>query len=58
MDFEFAPSQQSLIDRAGGVARELIAPHTAHYDASGTYPRESWHDLWRQTGCVQPLPTA
>lgn len=58
MDFEFTPSQQSLIDRAGCLARELIAPRAARYDASGTYPRESWHDLWQHGFLAGAVPTA
>ena len=58
MDFTLTPLQQALVERAAAVARESMAPRAAMYDASGDYPRESWHDLWRHGFLGMAVPAA
>jgi alkylation response protein AidB-like acyl-CoA dehydrogenase len=58
MDFTPTPPQQALIARAAVVARGSLAPRAARYDASGDYPRESWHDLWRHGFLGMAVPAA
>jgi alkylation response protein AidB-like acyl-CoA dehydrogenase len=58
MDFSPTSAQQVLIDRAATIARESLAPRAAHYDRTGAYPRESWHDLWRHGFLAAAVPTA
>jgi alkylation response protein AidB-like acyl-CoA dehydrogenase len=57
VDLDPTPIQQELIDRAAAVARESMAPRAAAYDQAGTYPRESWHDLWRRGFLAMAVPT-
>jgi alkylation response protein AidB-like acyl-CoA dehydrogenase len=47
MDFEHTSAQRVLLEKAAGLARDSLATRAAVYDRTGTYPRESWHDLWR-----------
>ena len=58
MDFTPTPAQQQLIDCAATVARESMAPRAAMYDQTGAYPRESWHDLWKQGFLAIAVPRA
>ena len=39
--------QQKLVDTAERIAHECLAPRAAEVDASGTNPKESWHDVWQ-----------
>ena len=39
--------QQELVDTAERIAHECLAPRAAEVDASGTNPKESWHDVWQ-----------
>ena len=39
--------QQELVDTAERIAHEFLAPRAAEVDASGTNPKESWHDVWQ-----------
>jgi len=48
MDFTLTAAQHAIVERAAALARESLAPRAAFYDRTGTYPRESWHELWRQ----------
>ena len=57
MDFAPTPLQQELIDRAAAVARTSLAPRAPTYDQTGAYPRESWHDLWRDGFLGAAIPT-
>jgi alkylation response protein AidB-like acyl-CoA dehydrogenase len=56
VDFDPTPIQQDLIGRAAAVARESMAPRAPAYDQAGTYPRESWHDLWRHGFLAMAVP--
>ena len=58
MDFTFTSTQQGLIDQAASLARESMAPRAAMYDRAGTYPIESWHDLWRHGFLGLAVPRA
>jgi len=58
MDFTPTASQQALIEHAAAVARESLAPRAAGYDETRAYPRESWHDLWKQGFLGIAVPTA
>jgi len=58
MDFTPTASQQALIEHAAAVARESLAPRAARYDETRAYPRESWHDLWKQGFLGIAVPTA
>lgn len=39
--------QQELVHTAERIAHDCLAPRAAEVDASGTNPRESWHDVWQ-----------
>ncbi|MEO2141908.1 MAG: acyl-CoA dehydrogenase family protein [bacterium] len=39
--------QQELVDTAERIAHECLGPRAAEVDASGTNPKESWHDVWQ-----------
>ena len=39
--------QQELVDTAERIAHEFLAPRASDVDASGTNPKESWHDVWQ-----------
>tara|TARA_Y100000758_G_scaffold302418_1_gene270349 strand:+ start:248 stop:1420 length:1173 start_codon:yes stop_codon:yes gene_type:complete len=39
--------QQELVDTAERIAHEFLAPRASEVDASGTNPKESWHDVWQ-----------
>jgi hypothetical protein len=56
MDFAPTRIQRALIDRAAAVARTSLAPRAAMYDQTGAYPRESWHDLWRDGFLAAAIP--
>ena len=36
-----------IVELAAWVAEECLWPRAAHYDESGSYPVESWRDLWK-----------
>jgi len=57
MDFTPTPVQQALIDAAAAAARESLAPRAAIYDQTGTFPHESWRDLWRQGFLAAAVPS-
>jgi len=41
MDFELTEEQRAFADTAREFARAELAPHAAHWDAEGTFPREA-----------------
>ena len=57
MGFHPTPIQRDLIERAAAAARVSPTPRAAAmYDQTGAYPRESWHDLWKQAFWPPPSP--
>ena len=38
---------EEIIESAGRVATDCLAPRAADYDAKATHPLESWRDVWR-----------
>ena len=47
MDPGLNKHQRELVNTAERIAHECLAPRAAEVDASGTNPRESWHDVWQ-----------
>lgn len=39
---------EDLINRVQEITREEIAPRAAGYDQEASYPKESWHALWKE----------
>lgn len=56
MDFTLTAAQHAIVERAAALARESLAPRAALYDRTGTYPRESWHELWRHGFLAAAIP--
>ena len=56
MDFALSRAQLTLIEEAGALARESMAPRAATYDQAGAYPKESWDDLWRRGFLAAAVP--
>jgi alkylation response protein AidB-like acyl-CoA dehydrogenase len=56
MDFTPSPAQHDLIARAAALAHDSLAKRAAMYDHAGTYPRESWHELWQHGFLAAAVP--
>ena len=58
MDPGLNKDQQELVDTAERIARECLEPRAAEVDASGTNPKESWHDVWQNGLLTVGIPKA
>jgi hypothetical protein len=58
VDFIPTPVQHALIERAATIARESLAPRASLYDETRSYPRESWHELWKHGFLAAAVPMA
>ena len=47
-----------VVDLAARVAEECLWPRAAAYDESGSYPLESWQDLWKHGLLAAAAPEA
>ena len=46
MNFTLSKVQQDIVEKARWVAKEILEPRAAGYDASASHPWESWKSLW------------
>ncbi len=56
-EFRLPADEQSLVDRAGVLAREKFAPRADHYDRTATFPAEDFDDLFEAGFHALPIPT-
>ena len=45
-----------VLEVAGRLATECLAPRAARYDAEATHPRESWQDVWQYGLLAMGIP--
>jgi alkylation response protein AidB-like acyl-CoA dehydrogenase len=46
LSLELTSEQRALLERVRTLAQEKLAPRAAHYDATATFPKEDFDDLW------------
>lgn len=56
MDWGLSKEQREIVEKAGHVAQECLAPRASHYDAAATHPVESWRDVWRNGLLAMGVP--
>jgi alkylation response protein AidB-like acyl-CoA dehydrogenase len=52
------PVDRSIVERAGRLTREKIAPRAAAYDRDAVNPVDSWRELWREGLLAAAVPRA
>jgi alkylation response protein AidB-like acyl-CoA dehydrogenase len=58
MDRDLSPDHQRLVERLARLTREKVAPRAAQYDASASFPKEDFDDLFHEGYLAAAVPAA